>query len=119
MYVPKIKIDLEALDRSISEMKTLQQKCDSCYKTPPAVTGGGKAVNQIEAIAQMYKTLNIEMGTLISSTISFLEYAKQLYDEKNNIIIENIMPESGIGRNIVPIAVRAAKKVYKFKNGQK
>lgn len=86
----EIKISIEAIDESILELKTLKETCDGSMPQTPAVIGGGKAVNQIELISNMYKTLNSDLSDLISNTISFLENAEQSYGDSDSFAANKI-----------------------------
>lgn len=86
----EIKISIEAIDELISELKTLKESCDGSMPQVPSVVGGGKSVNQIELISNMYKTLNSDLSDLISNTISFLENAEQSYGESDSFAANKI-----------------------------
>ena len=75
----EIKIRITELDNAIERLRALQTRCDSMNTNPHSTVGGGKTVNELEAIAEVYKLLNGHFGILISNTISFLENVKDSY----------------------------------------
>ncbi len=75
----EININVTEINNAITKLQGLKSKCCSRSVTPPATVGGGKTVNELEDIADVYKTLNHDLGELISNTISFLENIKNSY----------------------------------------
>lgn len=57
----------------------MKSKCDSRSTPPPVTIGGGKTVNELEDIANVYKTLICSCGELISNTILFFQNVKDSY----------------------------------------
>ena len=75
----EIKINISELNNSIGKMQSLKSKCISNQKTAPKTVGGGKTVNELEAIAEQYRTINSSLEILMSNTISFLSNLKDSY----------------------------------------
>lgn len=76
----QININIEALNTSISELKTMQRNwLDNKMRSIDTV-GGGSTVNQLEEIAGLYEELNTKMGALLAGTISLLNKTKQEYE---------------------------------------
>ncbi len=89
----KINIDIEELDNSISKLETLKDNWLNNEVNPPEVVGGGGTVNELEEIAKLYVGLNIRMGGLISSTISFLKNTRQNYVESDEAVATKMKRE--------------------------
>lgn len=75
----EIKVNITEINSAITKLQGLKSKCNSRDTTPPATVGGGKTVNEFENIANIYKTLNCNLGELISNTISFLRNIEDSY----------------------------------------
>lgn len=75
----EINVNLTEIDNAITKLHELQSECNSRNTTPPATVGGGKTVNELEDIANIYKTLNTHFETLLSNTISFLQNVRDSY----------------------------------------
>lgn len=75
----EIKIQINELNNEIEELKELRSKCSSRKTKPPATVGGGKTVNELEDIADIYVSMNNSFEILISNTISFLENVRDSY----------------------------------------
>lgn len=75
----EINIKITEIDNEITKLQGLQSKCDSRNVAPPATVGGGKTVNELEDIADVYKTLNRNFSELVSNTISFLQNVRNSY----------------------------------------
>ena len=61
---------------------------------PPSTVGGGKIVNELEDMVDVYKALDHDFAVLISNTISFLQNVKSSYmesDTKANDIIRTVV----------------------------
>ena len=61
---------------------------------PPSTVGGGKIVNELEDMVDVYKALDHDFAVLISNTISFLQNVKSSYmesDAKANDIIRTVV----------------------------
>lgn len=74
-----IKIKIDALEAKIQQLKTLEKEISSNNTTSPQVVGGGSSVNELEKMADMYKTLNSSLSVLVTSTISFMDSVKASY----------------------------------------
>lgn len=86
----EIKLSVEALENSIQDLNSLKQACSIYIPVVPEVIGGGQTVNQLEQIAEMYKTLNADLSTLVCNTISLMENAKQSYVSTDNMASSKI-----------------------------
>lgn len=75
----EIKVKITEINNSITKLKNLQSRCNTRNTTPPTTVGGGKTVNELEDIADVYKSLNTHFGVLISNTISFLQNVRDSY----------------------------------------
>lgn len=75
----EIKVKVSEINNAITKLQGLQSKCNSRNTTPPVTVGGGKTVNELENIANVYKTLNTQFETLLSNTISFLQNVRDSY----------------------------------------
>lgn len=74
----EIKVKVSEINNAITRLQGLQ-RCNSRNTTPPVTVGGGKTVNELENIANVYKTLNTQFETLLSNTISFLQNVRDSY----------------------------------------
>lgn len=79
----EIKIKINALNDSISELKNLKTACQDWDVTSPEMVGGGQTVGELESIATLYKSLNSNFIDLVSNTISFMENVKSSYEESD------------------------------------
>lgn len=78
-----IKIDIACLNQAINKMNTYKKNWAANNTTAPTTVGGGKTVNELEEIAQLYKDLNKLMVTLASNTAEFLTDVKESYEESD------------------------------------
>lgn len=79
----EIKIKINALNDSITELKNLKTACQDWETTCPETVGGGQTVNELESIAALYKSLNTHFIDLVSNTISFMENVKTSYESSD------------------------------------
>lgn len=86
----EIKINIVELDSSINKLQSLKSKCISNQKSVPPTVGGGKTVNELEDIAELYQTINSSLETLIANTISFLSNIKDSYVSSDQKAAEGI-----------------------------
>ena len=75
----EIKININELNNSISKLQTLTSQCTSNLQNAPVTVGGGKTVNELEAIAGQYRTINLCLEKLMNNTILFLKNIKESY----------------------------------------
>ena len=75
----EINVKITEINNAITKLKGLQSKCKSRNTTPPTTVGGGKTVNELENIANIYNMMNHDFEELISNTISFLQNVKNSY----------------------------------------
>ena len=68
----EIKIKASEIENAITRLKTLVTQATSSKISPPSIIGGGQSVNELEAIAGVYKNIDSNLVTLVQSTISFL-----------------------------------------------
>ena len=79
----EIKVKVSEINSAITRLQGLQSRCNSRKTTPPATVGGGKTVNELEDIADVYKTLNTHFEDLITNTISFLQNVRDSYTDSD------------------------------------
>lgn len=75
----EIKIKLTEIDGAITKLQSLKSQSTSADTKSPTTVGGGQTVNELEAIAGVYKSLNTHFATLVQNTISFLGNVKGSY----------------------------------------
>ena len=75
----EIKVKVSEINSAITRLQGLQSRFNSRKTTPPTTVGGGKTVNELEDIADVYKTLNTHFEDLITNTISFLQNVRDSY----------------------------------------
>lgn len=75
----EIKIKVTEIDTAITKLQTLKSRSISADTKSPTTVGGGQTVNELEAIAGVYKSLNTHFSTLVQNTISFLGNVKDSY----------------------------------------
>lgn len=67
----EIKIKASEIENSITRLKALVTQATSSKISPPSIVGGGQSVNELEAIAGVYKNIDSNFVTLVQNTISF------------------------------------------------
>ena len=75
----EIKVNVSEINNAIIKLQGLHSRCSSRNTTPPITIGGGETVNELESIADVYKTINIHFEELISNTILFLQNVRDSY----------------------------------------
>lgn len=75
----EINVKITEINNEITKLQNLRTRCDSINTAVPSTVGGGQTVNELENIATVYKTMNRELGELISNTISFLQNVRDSY----------------------------------------
>lgn len=78
-----INIDITCLGQAIKRMETFVKDWSSNDTRCPGTLGGGKTVNELEELAQIYKDLNNLMVSLASNTAEFLSDIKESYEESD------------------------------------
>lgn len=68
----EIKIKASEIDNAITRLKAIVTQATSSKTSPPSIIGGGQSVNELEAIAGVYKNIDSNLVTLVQNTISFL-----------------------------------------------
>lgn len=86
----EIKVKVTEIDNAIEKLQRLQIRCNTRNITPPTTVGGGQTVNELEDIADVYKSLNTNFGVLVSNTISFLQNVKDSYASSDTKAANNI-----------------------------
>lgn len=86
----EIKIKVSEINSAITRLQGLQSRCNSRNTTPPATVGGGKSVNELEDIADVYKTLNTHFEDLVSNTVSFLQNVRDSYTSSDTKVANKI-----------------------------
>lgn len=75
----EIKINITEIDGTITRLKALQSRCSGMNTAAPSTVGGGRAVNELEAIAAVFKATHTSLDTLIGNTIAFLQNVRDSY----------------------------------------
>ncbi len=75
----EISIKLIALNAAITKLNNLKTTCTSMDTSLPSSVGGGLTVNEMESIANLYKSMNANFADLISNTALFMENVKKSY----------------------------------------
>lgn len=68
----EIKVKSSEIDNAITRLKAIVTQATSSKTAPPSIVGGGQSVNELEAIAGVYKNIDSNFITLVQNTISFL-----------------------------------------------
>ena len=68
----EIKIKASEIENAIVKLRTIVTKATSSKTSPPSIVGGGQTVNELEAIAGVYKNIDSNFITLVQNTILFL-----------------------------------------------
>lgn len=68
----EIKIKASEIENAIVKLRTIVTKATSSKASPPSIVGGGQSVNELEAIAGVYKNIDSNFITLVQNTILFL-----------------------------------------------
>lgn len=68
----EIKIKTGEIENAIKRLNTLAAQATSSNTSPPSIVGGGQSVNELEAIAGLYKNIDSNLVTLVQNTSSFL-----------------------------------------------
>ena len=79
----EIKINISNLEAAIARLNLLKEVWSAKDTSSPSTVGGGKAVNEFEKMAQLYKDLNSHMVALAANTASFLSNVKESYQESD------------------------------------
>ncbi len=75
----EIKVKVSEINNAITRLQKLQSRCVSKNTPPPTTVGGGKTVNELENVADVYKDLYTNFEYLIANTIAFLQNARDGY----------------------------------------
>lgn len=75
----EIKVKASEIDNAITQLRTIVTQATSSKVSPPSVVGGGRSVNELEAIAGVYKSIDSNFVTLVQNTISFLSNVKDSF----------------------------------------
>lgn len=86
----EINVKITELNNAISQLQSLQSKCNSINSIPPTTVGGGNVVNELEAISKTYSNININLGDLILNTVSFLRNVRDSYVSSDTKAASNI-----------------------------
>lgn len=87
----EIKINLANLENAISRLEVLGRNWAANDVKPPVTVGGGKTVNELEALATMYQKMNEQMVTLAENTRAFLTGIKESYQESDHKAADKIV----------------------------
>lgn len=75
----EITVKTKALEDAISQLKTLKDTCLNHDTKSPSTVGGGLTVNELESMADLYKSINTHFLELVANTISFMENVEASY----------------------------------------
>ncbi len=78
--MPEIKINISNLGNAVIRLNNMAANWSARNTAPPKTVGGGKTVNELEEIAQIYTDLNSNLVTLASTTASFFSNIKDSYE---------------------------------------
>lgn len=78
-----INIDIACLTQAINRMRKYEKDWAANDTACPGTMGGGKTVNELEELAQLYKDMNQLMVTLASNSAEFLSDIKESYVESD------------------------------------
>lgn len=92
----EINVKVTELSNVINKLQGLQSKCSSEGIMPPSTVGGGKVINELEDMVDVYKALDHDFAVLISNTISFLQNVKSSYMESDVKASNNIRAVASI-----------------------
>ena len=95
----EIKLKINELNDSIEALKKLKTECQEWDTTSPDTVGGGQTVNELEAIAALYKKLNTHFIDLVSNTVSFMENVKESFEESDIEAAKKIAAAAGIAQS--------------------
>lgn len=79
----EINIKITEINNAITKLQDLRSRCNSINTNAPQTVGGGQTINELESIASVYKTINVDFEKLISSTISFLQNVRDSYSSSD------------------------------------
>ena len=68
----EIRVKINEIDNAIIQLKTIVTQMGASKNFPPSIVGGGQSVNELEAIAEVYKNIESHLIMLIQNTSSFL-----------------------------------------------
>lgn len=89
----EINVKITKINDAIRKMWLLQVKCKEADTNAPITIGGGKSVNELEAIADTYKKMNVQFGDLVSNTVQFLINVRDSYVSSDQKAARGIMGE--------------------------
>lgn len=75
----EIKINVSEIDRSITQLNALVAQENSSKKFRLDIVGGGKTINELESIAEIYKNIDSNFTILVKNTISFLSNVRDSF----------------------------------------
>ncbi len=73
----EIKVNIEALDQKITQLRNLQNSCDSASVNAVDLIGGGESIRVINEVDQEYAVMKRCFNTLLTNSIQFFENVKQ------------------------------------------
>lgn len=79
----EIKVKASEIDSAITRLKAIVTQATSSKTSPPSIVGGGQSVNELEAIAGVYKNIDSNFITLVQNTISFLSNVEDSFASSN------------------------------------
>ena len=75
----EISISVESLEKGIDSLRRLQTTTMAIRSSPQNLFSGGKTVEKLEKMADIYSKLEGDFATLVSNTIAFMENVKNSY----------------------------------------
>lgn len=88
----EIKIKTSEIGNAVIRLKAIIEQETSSKTSPPSIVGGGQSVNELEAIAGVYKSLDSSFITLVQNTILLLNNVEESFassDKKAGNIMED------------------------------
>lgn len=86
----EINIKITEINNAITRMQGLQTRCVSRNTTQPDTVGGGQTVNELENMADIYKSLNSHFEELVTNTILFLQNVRDSYESGDSKVANGI-----------------------------
>lgn len=89
----EIKINVSEINNAIAQLQSLKTEIDSC-PAAPEIVGGGKTINELEDILQLYLDFNADLSGLVSNTIAFFQNVRDSYIESDEMAARMIAGEN-------------------------
>ena len=89
----EIHVNIPEINNAITQLQSLKTEIDSCPATPEVV-GGGKTINELEDILQLYLDFNADLSGLVSNTIAYFQNLRDSYTESDEMAARMISREN-------------------------